>query len=486
MRIDADELTPLNNLEAEMSVLGSMILSDRIAVEITSLLEEEDFYRPAHRLIYRALHQLTRVSKPIDFVTLKEELISRGNLLDVGGEDYLVQIATYVPSPANARFYAQIVQDKATLRRLEEAAHKIVGIVHDSSISEAEEKVDKAEQAVYDVGGKQLGKFFTHVRSLTKEFIIDLDRIIETGEPAVGTRTGFYDLDSRLTGLYPGELMIVAARPSMGKTTLVVDIARNVAQQQVGNVAIFSLEMTGIQLVRRMITSMSGVSSYELKKSEITTDTYNKLVDAVENLYSLPIYIDDSSEVNSNMIKAKCRRLKSEGGLSLVVVDYLQLMRGNRRTENRVQEISEIARGLKGLAKDLEVPVIALSQLNRSVELRDNKRPNMSDIRESGSIEAEADVVMLLYRDRYYKDRENPAEADKSPDRVETAEINIAKHRNGEPGLVLLGFEPNYVRFRNLEQASQKDYLANLRREFEAMHSKRGRSAGGGGGMDDG
>jgi replicative DNA helicase len=322
------------------------LLSDRIATEMSSMLEEDLFYRPAHRLIFRAIKQLTVNSKPVDLVTVKDELISRGNLADVGGEDYLVTIATYVPSPANAKYYAGIVQDKAVLRSLEDAGHRIVQIVHDSERGTADEKVDAAEQAVFEVGSKQLGKYFVHVRSLAKEFFIDVDRIIETGEPSVGTKTGFLDLDERLTGLYPGELTIVGARPSMGKTTLALDIARNIAKLGEGNVAVFSLEMTGLQLVRRMVTSMSGVSSGDLKKSDISAEKYERLVDACDLLYSLPIYIDDSSEVTPLEMRGKCRRLKAEGGLSLVVVDYLQLMRGSRRTENRVQEISEIARGL--------------------------------------------------------------------------------------------------------------------------------------------
>jgi replicative DNA helicase len=320
--------------------------------------------------------------------------------------------------------------------------------------------VDKAEQLVFEVGKRRLGSYFQPIRNLAKEFFTDIDMIIESGEPILGTPTGFLDLDTKLTGLYPGDLLIVAARPSMGKTTLVMDMALRVAKQQVGNVAVFSLEMGALQLVRRMVSMQSSVSSYAMKHADLTQKNYSKIADACESLYNLPIFIDDASDVSPLEMRGKCRRLKAEGGLALVIVDYLQLMRGSRKTENRVQEISDIARGLKAMAKELQVPVIALSQLNRSVESRDNKRPQLSDIRESGSIEAEADVVMMIYREQYYKDREKPTDADRNPDRVEVAEINIAKHRNGEIGTVLLGFQPTYVRFRDLDQDSQRRYMS--------------------------
>ncbi|HVL38915.1 MAG TPA: replicative DNA helicase, partial [Fimbriimonadaceae bacterium] len=340
--------------------------------------------------------------------------------------------------------------DKAALRRLEEAGREIVDVVHEPS-GDANDKIDTAERLIFEVGRKRLGKDFQHVKTLAKQFFVDVDNIIETGQPLLGTPTKFYDLDAKLTGLYGGDLLIVAARPSMGKTSFVLNIALEVAKQNVGNVAIFSLEMGGEQLVRRMASMESGVSSYVLRRTNLSHDDYQKLADACDTFYNLPIYIDDSSDVSAMEMRGKCRRLQQDGGLALVVVDYLQLMRGSKKTENRVQEISEIARSLKALAKELNVPVIALSQLNRGVENRDNKRPQLADIRESGSIEAEADVVMMIYREQYYKDRENPAEADHNPDRTEKAEIILAKHRNGETGVVILGFQPSFARFRNLK-----------------------------------
>lgn len=456
----SDDFVPLYSAEAEMSTLGAMLLSERAAEEIVTILDEPDFYRPAHRLIYRAMRQLIHQHKPIDILTLKEELMARGNLADIGGEDYLIQIAEFVPSPANSGFYANIVRDKATLRKMETATHDIRGLVYDPDVATVEEKLDKAEQLMFEVGRKQLGKQFVHVRSLAKEFFIDVDNIVESGKPMSGLKVGFYDLDRMTTGHYPGDFVIVGARPAMGKTSLVLDFAINVAKdivrnEQRGSVAIFSLEMSSIQLVRRMASMLSGVSSGVLKQERPISDRqYEALADACETLYSLPIFIDDASDVTPLEMRGKCRRLKAEHGLSMVIVDYLQLMKGSRRTENRVQEISEIARACKSMAKELEIPVVALSQLSRAVENRDDKRPQLSDIRESGSIEAEADLVMLLYRDSYYKAKEEHRPETENPDEVQEAEIIIAKHRNGPTGKVMLGFQSAYARYRNLDRGS--------------------------------
>jgi replicative DNA helicase len=443
------ELLPLYNLEAEVSVLGSMILKEQAAEQVLGILTEEDFYFPAHREIFRAMRQLSINYKAIDLVTLKNELVARNKLGEVGGEDYLIQVAEGVPSAANATYYADIVKDKSLLRNLNSAGHDILKLTTDPE-KDADEKLNEAENLVFQVGNQRLGKDFLTIRSLTKEFMVDIDNLYESGEPLLGAPSGFVDLDAVTTGMYGGDLTILAARPSMGKTSFVLKIALNVARKQPGNVAVFSLEMSGKQLVRRLVSMQSLLNSNVLKKSELQSSDYRKLSDACEYLYDLPVYIDESSDISGLEMRGKCRRLKREGGLSLVVVDYLQLMRGSKRTENRVQEISEIARSLKALAKELDVPVIALSQLNRSVENRENKRPQLADIRESGSIEAEADLVMFIYRDNYYKARENPDEADLDPDRVETAEIIIAKHRNGPIDTVKLAFVPKFALFENL------------------------------------
>ncbi|AIE86812.1 replicative DNA helicase [Fimbriimonas ginsengisoli] len=457
-----EELVPLYSYEAEMSTLGSMILSERAAEEVVTILDENDFYRPSHRLIFKAMKQLIHQHKPIDLVTLRAELMARGNLADIGGEDYLVQVAEFVPSPANSGYYAGIVLDKATLRRLDSAGHEIRGVVHDPEGGTVDDKVDKAEQLVFEVGRKQLGKYFQHVRTLAKEFFVDVDNIVESGKPMSGLKVGFFDLDRMTTGHYPGDFVVIGARPAMGKTSLVLDFALNVARdivrnEQKGSVAVFSLEMSSIQLVRRMASMLSGVSSSVLKQDKPITDwQYERLADACETLYGLPIFVDDASDVTPLEMRGKCRRLKAEHGLSMVVVDYLQLMKGGRRTENRVQEISEIARACKAMAKELEVPVIALSQLSRAVENRDDKRPQLSDIRESGSIEAEADLVMLLYRDSYYKAKEEHRPETENADEVQESEIIIAKHRNGPTGKVILGFQPSYARYRNLDRTAYR------------------------------
>ena len=449
MRVAVEDLLPLHNLEAEMSTLGAMILKEQAAEIVFGILTDEDFFFPAHREIYKAIQQLATAGKAVELLTVKNELVERGKLSEIGGEDYLIQVAEAVPSAANAAHYARIVLDKATLRRLDDAGHEIKKIVRDPEL-ETDDKLDTAENLIFAVGNQRLGQDFLNLRNLAKEFMVDMDTLVETGEPILGVPSGLYDLDRMTSGFYGGDFVIIGARPSMGKTSLALKVALNVARREPGNVAFFSLEMSGKQLARRFASMLSGISGNVLKKTDLNPDAYRRLADACELMYELPIHIDESSDVNGLEMRGKCRRLKREGGLSLVVVDYLQLMRGNRRTENRVQEISDIARSLKGLAKELDVPVIALSQLNRSVENRENKRPQLADIRESGSIEAEADLVMFIYRDDYYKARENPEEANTDPERTEVAEVIIAKHRNGPIGTVKLAFQPSYANFENL------------------------------------
>ncbi|HXH61683.1 MAG TPA: replicative DNA helicase [Fimbriimonadaceae bacterium] len=462
-----DDFVPPHSIEAEMATLGSMMLSERAAEEVQAILSEEDFYQPAHKEIFRAIRQLLLSAKAIDLVTIKDELLARGMLQEVGGTEYLVQVAESVPTAKNATYYAEIVQDKATLRHLETAGHEILGIVRDPE-STADEKVDQAESMVFEVGQKRIGKYFDSAKSLAKEFFKDVDHLLDTGEPILGMPSGFHDLDKVTTGFYGGDFIIIAARPAMGKSSLAMNFALNVARQDKGAVAVFSLEMSGQQLVRRVISTIARVPMGTLKKANLSHNDYQKLADACEELYTLPIYIDDSSDINTLDMRGKCRRLKSDQGLALVVVDYLQLMRGNsRRPENRNQEIGEIARGLKALSKELDVPVVALSQLNRGVESRENKRPMLADIRESGSIEAEADTVMFIYRQEYYKRREADSLERWNPDTADVAELIIGKHRNGPTGTVLLGFQPAYTRFTLLDDESKANYMRQSRSESE-------------------
>lgn len=443
---------PPHSIEAEMCALGAMFLNERAREQVREILREDDYYRPAHRTIFATMINLMDTGRAVDLMTVRTELLDRGLLQSVGGVDYLVQIAESVPSAANAVDYAEIVRDKSTLRRLEEAGHKIVAVVHDTE-QNAKQKVDESERLVHEISRRENKNSFVSVREVTRDFRDDVDNLYETGTPILGHSSGFYDLDNMTGGLYGSDLTIIAARPAMGKTAFVMGMGTHVAQTAKGAVAVFSLEMSSKQLVRRMVASRSQLSSGVLKKPNLSGDDYEKLIDACEHLYSLPMYVDDNSEITAFEMRSKCRRLASEHGLSLVIVDYLQLMKSNRKTENRVQEVSEIARALKSLAKELDVPVVALSQLSRTVEQRPDKRPMLSDIRESGSIEAEADLVMFIYRDSYYKAKEEGApEQDYNPEAVEESEIIIAKHRNGPTGKVILGFQPAYARFVNLKR----------------------------------
>jgi replicative DNA helicase len=458
MANSSDPRIPLHSIDAERGVLGSMLLSKRMAEQISSTLQTEQFYRPAHQLIFNAMRQLVSLNRPIDFLTLKDELTARGQLIECGGEDYILQLAEFVPSAANGEYYAEIVADRSQLRNLDSAGREIITIAHDPDGGDAKDRVDRAEQIVFDVGRKDTGNYFQPIESLAKEFFIDVDKFLTTGVPMSGRKVGFYDLDEVTTGFKEGDFVIIGARPAMGKTSLVLDFALNVARdvyrkQEKGSVAVFSLEMGADQLTRRMVSMLSGVSTRILQKEgELSMDKYERLADACDELYQLPIYIDETSDISALDLRQKCRRLQADKGLSIIIVDYLQLMRGSsRRPENRVQEISEIARTLKTTARLLKVPVIALSQLSRAVENREDKRPQLSDIRESGSIEAEADIVMMLYRDSYYKAKEENRREVENFEDVETAEVIIAKHRNGPTGVVKLGFQPAFARYRNLK-----------------------------------
>jgi replicative DNA helicase len=442
---------PLYSTDAEMSTLGSMLLSKRAAEEVSAVLEAADFYLPPHQFIFEAIFSLLENDAAIDVLTVSEVLKDRNQLDKVGGLDYLVSLAESVPTASNVLFYADIVRDKSMLRRLQDVGREIAGLAPQPERT-AEEKVDEAERRIFEIRKNRLGKDFEHIKSLAYEFFTDIDRIIETKEPNLGVPTGFYDLDEITMGFQPGDLVIVAARPAMGKTSLVLNFAVHVAHQQIGNVAIFSLEMSSEQLVRRLVSMESGVTGQEMRQPNITKDQYQALANACDSLSELPLYIDDQTDITSMAMKGKCRRLRENGGLSLVVVDYLQLMRSMRQHDNRVQEVGEIARSLKGLARELKVPVVALSQLSRQVEARVDKRPLLSDLRESGSIEAEADMVMMLYREAYYKATEDEDGEPAPPLEIEEAEVIIAKHRNGPTGKVVLGFQPRYTRFVNLKR----------------------------------
>lgn len=461
-----DRLPP-QNLEAEQSTLGSMMI-DRNALEKgVDILKPPDFYREAHQMLFEVLMSLAERGEPVDIVTVQEELRARNHLEVVGGTEYLMALIDSVPTSANIEYYARIVEEKAILRRLIDASMQIAGMSH-GQVDDVEKLIDQAERMIFQVSQKRMGQNFTRLDSLAYEAFEKIDRQYREKVRISGLVSGFDDLDMITSGLQPSDLIIVAARPSMGKTAFCMDIARHVSVHQKKPVAIFSLEMSKEQLALRLICSESKVDSHRVRTGYVPDKDWPRLAEGVARLYEAPMFIDDTTDVSSLQMRGKCRRLKAEHGLSLVVVDYLQLMQSGRRVENRTQEISEIARSLKGLARELQVPVIALSQLSRAVEQRQDKRPMLSDLRESGSIEAEADVVMFLYRDAYYKRKELILDEDGDPleqmpasgeDAVDnTAEVIISKQRNGPTGTIKLAFVQKYACFENLEEY-RKDIL---------------------------
>ncbi len=457
--VTAAQVLPPHDLEAEMSVLGSMMVSPNAVELALERCKQQDFYRPIHQTIFDAICSLVDRSEPVDVITVKDELLHRGVLEDSGGIDYLTQLVDTVPTAANAGHYAELVRRNSMLRSLLSASDEIRALVHSDRDFQA--VFDMAEHKIMEAGQRRIGRMFQSANDLIHEYFEQVQEAFDTGKKQMGIPTGFADLDQLTTGLYASDFIIVAARPSVGKTALVLHIAMNIALRQQLPVAFFSLEMSASQLVQRMICSQAPVNSQRTRTVNLRTEDFQKIHEAADRLYKIPLWIDDSSELSTLEVLAKCRRLRTEHGLGLIVVDYLQLMRSASRTENRTQEIGEIARGLKRIAKELEVPVIALSQLSRNVEHRENKRPMLSDLRESGSIEAEADLVLMMYRDSYYKragDGEDSDEEQYKPSdgtSTDKVEVNLAKHRNGPTGLVTLAFQPEFARFLSYERGGE-------------------------------
>ncbi len=455
----AGSRTPPQNIEAEQSTLGSMMLSQTACETAAQILTREDFYRPAHQTIFDALLSLIERQLPVDLITVCEHLDSQGVLDKVGGREYIAALIDAVPTAANVEYYARIVEEKSILRRLIAVSEEI----HEMGFSESEDVtslVDRAEHLVLQVGRRRLGREFYALPELLHQAWESIEHACQNKGGTSGAPTGFEQLDRMTNGLQKGDLVIIAARPSMGKTALALNISVNCALATRQPVAIFSLEMSSEQLVHRMISSLAKVDGHRMRSGFLREGDWDKIVKISTRLESAPILIDDSTDISAMAMRAKCRRLQAERGLGLVMVDYLQLMRWHRNVENRNQEISEIARALKGLARELNVPVIALSQLSRQTERREGNKPMLSDLRESGAIEAEADVVMMIYRPDYYKQRDaqlsdGDAEDDGGLERPEeyegeVAEIIIAKQRNGLVGTVKLSFIPKYASFENL------------------------------------
>jgi len=441
---------PPHSVEAEQSVLGGLMLENTAWERVADLINEQDFYRADHRAIWRQITRLIDANKPADVVTVAEALESFGKLDETGGLGYLAALAQNTPSAANIRRYAEIVRERAVLRKLVEVGAEISESAFSPAGRSATEILDQAEAKVFEIkeAGAKTTQGFQAVQPLLMEVVTRIDELYNRDNPSevTGVATGFTDLDTKTSGLQPGDLIIVAGRPSMGKTALSLNIAENVALDANMTVAVFSMEMGATQLVMRMLGSVGRLDQHKLRTGRIGEDDWPRLTHALGRLNETPFFIDESPGLTAMEVRARARRLarqcKEDRPLGLIVIDYLQLMSGSSsgQNENRATEISEISRSLKGLAKELHVPVIALSQLNRSLEQRPNKRPVMSDLRESGAIEQDADVILFIYRDEVY----NPDSPDKG-----TAEIIIGKQRNGPIGMVRLTFLGEYTKFES-------------------------------------
>ncbi|MEK7142678.1 MAG: replicative DNA helicase [Patescibacteria group bacterium] len=435
---------PPQNTEAEQSILGSLMIDKDAIIKVADILSADDFYRQDHGEIYTAILQLFENRKPIDVVTLTDELEKEKKLKNVGGASYITTLVNSVPTAAHITTYATIVHQKATLRRLISTASQIAEFGFDET-SDLETILDKAESALFAVSQKYIKQYFTPIKDILEESFERIDQLHKEKGVLRGVPTGFRDLDNLLAGLQPSDLIILAARPSIGKSSLALNIADHVACEQKLPVGIFSLEMSKEQIIDRLLCLRGAVDSWKLRTGNLEDDDFGKLNYAMGVLSESAIYIDDSPIANAMEIRTKARRLQVEHNLGLIIIDYLQLMSGmgNRSSDNRVQEVSEISRSLKALARELKVPVLAISQLSRAVEHRPDKRPMLADLRESGSIEQDSDVVMFIYRDDYY---------DKDSERKNIAEILIRKHRNGPTGDIELYFKPEFMKFASIEK----------------------------------
>lgn len=433
-----DKLPP-QNIEAEQSVLGAILLDNSALTTTLELLDYDDFYKDSHRRIFLSMTDLFDKNEPIDIITLTDHLKRKNDLEAVGGTGYLTALVSFVPTSANIRYHCRIVREKAMMRGLLRSVTDIASNVYDGEL-DAEELMDYAEKTVFDLSEKRIKASFVTLKEVIKDSFQMIEHLYDKKETITGVASGFKELDELTTGFQRSDLIIVGGRPSMGKTAFSLNIAQHVGVNMNEPVAIFSLEMSKEQLAFRMLCSEAMVDSNSIRKGFIKKDDWHNLTSAASKLAASPIFIDDTSGMTVLEMRAKARRLKAEHGLSLVVVDYLQLMRGRGNAERREQEISEISRSLKGLAKELRVPVIALSQLNRGVETRGgNKKPTLADLRESGAIEQDADVIIFLYRDEVYN-KDNPDNRNK-------AEIIVAKQRNGPTDTLTLSFLSHCTRF---------------------------------------
>jgi replicative DNA helicase len=448
-----DKLPP-QNVEAEQSILGAILIDNEALPKALEVIDPDDFYKQSHRKIFQAMIELFEKSEPIDLITLTDNMKRQEELDAVGGVSYLSSLVNMVPTAANIKYHSKIIREKGLLRNLLRSATEIASRVYEDNL-EAEELVDYAERSIFDISDKRIKASFVTLKEVIKGSFEMIEHLYDKKETVTGVPSGFKDLDNLTTGFQKGDLIVVGGRPSMGKTAFALNVAQHVGLESREPVAIFSLEMAKEQLAFRMLCSEAMVNSSSIRKGFIQKEDWHKLTAAASRLTGAPIFIDDSSGITVLELRAKARRLKREHGLSLVIVDYLQLMRSRGSFERREQEISDISRSLKALAKELSVPVIAVSQLNRSVEQRRPPTPILADLRESGAIEQDADVILFLYRAEVYS-KDEPANKGE-------AEVIIAKQRNGPTGIVKLAFNSSCTRF--LSRVFDREYSVSSEEE---------------------
>jgi replicative DNA helicase len=438
-----------HNLDAEKSVLGAILIHNDAFNAAAEVIDAGDFFRDAHRRIFDRMVALSERGDAIDFVTLKEELSRKGDLEEVGGPAYIASLADGVPRSANVEYYAKIVKEKSTLRSLIHSANKILADAYEAE-DEPDLLLDSAERAIFAIAEDRIRQGFVPLRDLVQSSFTTIEKLQQHKGLVTGVPTGFVDLDEMTAGLQPSDLILVAARPSMGKTSFVLNIAQHVGTSTDMTVGLFSLEMSKEQLFMRLLTSEARIDAHRFRTGYLNEKDYGRLSHALGTLAEARVFIDDTASIGVLEMRAKARRLKAEHGLHLLIIDYLQLMQGRGRFESRQTELASISRSLKGLAKELQVPIVALSQLSRAPETRSDHRPQLSDLRESGALEQDADVVMFIYRQEQYRD------ADGSPNQEAegTAEIIIGKQRNGPVGIAKLAFIKEHTRFENLAHGS--------------------------------
>ena len=434
-----------HNIDAEQSVLGSLLLDNETVPQVARLISADDFYLEAHRQIYMAILELEEAGQPVDFVTLTNKLRDKGELEKIGGATYAASLANIVPTPANVEYYARIVNEKALLRNLVHAATRIAALGYTGS-DDVGRVISEAESTLLEVAARSASPAFNSVKEILTTVFKNIEESYRNKGLINGVATGFVDLDKLCCGLQSGDLIIIAGRPAMGKTSLGLTIAHYAALRQKIPVAVFSLEMSKEQLVQRILCTEAMVDLQKVRSGNLTEEDWVRLNTAAVQLSTAPLYIHDAFGITTRQLRAEAKRLQLEKGLGLIVIDYIQLMQPNRRVENRQQEIADISRSLKGLAKDLNVPVLVLAQLSRQVEQRVSKRPIMSDLRESGSLEQDADMVMFIYREEYYKP---------DTEKKGIAELIVAKQRNGPTGKIEMAFLKEFTRFVNLARENE-------------------------------